>query len=567
MAFNEWTAKEAAEIIPDRDETWFEMNLAFAAGDHWQNGQAWIGPMLVDGSEGQQIMMANVEKTFVPQNALGEIVSRHVAGIIGDNPQKHRELVRPLDEGEEPNEAETALLAEAGALLSTWWNSKQGVVTRNGRISRVSPQEVFQEATRAMLLTRRGPLRLIIPAKLLTVDEDGRSHIGTRNEGGDANALANVLAKIHLHHPLPSAATVTVDEETLDEAGVYVEKKEKETTAEICFVDEGGNTILRLVKGDISGAVDYPLKLNGRLTMFEMERPLFIDETKRRLQKSLNLARTSESRNIVDGGFLERLYLNTQMPGTWDDDDSQPGGKKFTPSNINLGPNTANFLTGVPIWDDETGQIKGYANPQVIFREPTPADVFVNTAEDLYIALLHEAAQLHVLAQGGGSEISGEFIIQARADFETSLKQTKSALDAALTWCFDTVLTLAAAIAGKPTYFDALKVSGSAVINSGPLSIGERQAIISAYEKGLLSKETAVRMLGVENTSAELERIEGEMAARLNKLKLQAEILEILGRAAVALPAAMQTVLDGEVSDATIRGDFVPEGDGQSGGN
>jgi tartrate dehydratase alpha subunit/fumarate hydratase class I-like protein len=196
-----------------------------------------------------------------------------------------------------------------------------------------------------------------------------------------------------------------------------------------------------------------------------------------------------------------------------------------------------------------------------VYRNPTPADVFVDTAEDLYTALLHEANQLHVLAQGGGSEISGEFIVQARADFETSLKQTKSALDAALTWCFDTVLTLAAAIAGDPTHFDALKISGSAIINSGPLSIGERQAIISAYEKGLLSKETAVRMLGAENVSAELERIEAEESARLNTLKLQAEILEILGRSAVALPAAVQTVQDGEISDATIRGDFVIGGD------
>jgi len=565
MSFNEWTAKEAAAAIPDQTAEWFKMNLAFAAGDHWQNGNAWIGPMLASNNEGYATMLDNIQRTFVPQNAIGEITGRHVAGVIGENPQKHKELKRPLDEGAEPTEAEAALLAEAGALLSTWWNSKQGVVTRNGRISRVSPQEVFQEATRAMLLTRRGPLRFIIPANLLSVDEDGRSRINIRSEQSGANALADVLEKIHLQHAHPRQATVATDGGSMDQAGVYTYKKDEQAAAEICFVDDEGDTVIRLVQAEVEKAVDYPLKLGGRLTMYEMERPLFIDETKRRLQKSLNLARTSESRNIVDGGFLERLYLNTQMPGTWSTD-SDTGLQTFTPAKINLGPNTANFLQGLPI-RDEQGQITGYTDPKAVFRDPTPADVFVNTAEDLYIALLHEASQLHVLAQGGDNGVSGEFIVQARSDFETSLKQTKTALDAALTWCFDTVLTLAAAIAGDPTHFDALKISGSAIVNSGPLSIGERTAIISAYEKGLLSKETAVRMLGVENTSAELERIEGEEAARLDRLKRQAEIMEILGRAAVALPAAVQTVQDGEISDVTIRGDFVPEGNGQPGGD
>ena len=560
MVFDKWTANEAAEAIPDKSETWLIANLAFANGDHWQKGQAWTGPMLENNSVGYSTMLANIEKTFVPQNAIGEIVDRHTAGVIGENPQKSRELKRPLEEGAEPTTEEAALLAEAGALLSAWWNGPQGVITRDGRIVRTSPHEVFQEATRSMLLTRRGPLRLIIPANLLTTTEDGRSLINVGERGG-ANALADVLAKIHLQHPNPKQATVTTDADSMNQAGVYSYKVNEQPAAEICFVDEAGKTVIRLVQSEVDKAVDYPLALGGRLTMHEMERPLFIDETKRRLQKSLNLARTSESRNIVDGGFLERLYLNTQMPGEWVEDDSEPGGRRFVPGNINLGPNTANFLQGLPIYD-ETGQIKGYTTPSAVFREPTAADVFIGTAGDLYTALLHEASQLHVLAQGGDGNVSGEFIVQARADFETSLKQSKAAIDGALTWCFATVLTLAAAIAGDPTHFDALKISGSAVINSGPLSIGERTAIISAYEKDLISRETAVRMLGAENVSAELERIEGEQAHKLTLLKVQAEIMEILGRAAVSLPAAVQTVQDGEISAATLRGDFVPDGEG-----
>jgi len=564
MAFNNWTAKEAADAIPDRAAAWLAANLAFADGDHWQRGHAWTGPMVDQTNEGYATMMDNVERTFVPQNAIGEIVERHVAGVIGESPQKHVELKRPLAfaanaDDDKPTTDEEALLAEAGALLSAWWGSTQGVVTRNGRVTRTSPHEVFQEAARATLLTRRGPLRLIIPARLLATDEDGRTAVQTNSD----SALADVLAKIHIQHASPMQATVTTDGESMDQAGVYTyQTDDNQAAAEICFVDENGRTVIRLVQGDLAQAADYPLPLGGRLTMFEMERPLFIDESKRRLQKSLNLARTSESRNIVDGGFLERLYLNTQMPGTWSEDESAAGGQTFTPAKINLGPNTANFLQGLPIFDDN-GQIKGYTTPSAQFREPTPADVFVDTAADLYTAILHEASQLHVLAQqGAGNTASGEFIVQARADFETSLKQSKSALDGALTWCFGTVLALAAALAGKPGYFDALKVSGSAVINSGPLSVGERTAIISAYEKDLISRETAVRMIGAENVSAELERIEGEAPYKLGRLKAQAEIMEILNRAAVALPAAVQTVQNGEISDATIRGDFVPEGNG-----
>ncbi len=557
--FDQWTAKEAADSIPDKSAAWLTANMFFADGDHWQNGAAWIGPMLTDGSQGYTTMLANVERTFVPQNAIGEIVDRHVAGVVGESPQKHIELKRPLAfaanaDDAEPTADETALLAEAGALLSSWWGSAQGVVTRNGRISRTSPHEVFQEAARAMLLTRRGPLRFIVPARLLSVDEDGRTAVQT---AGD-NPIADVLAKIHIQHASPKQATVATDPDTMDQAGVYTYQTDAGlAAAEICFVDENGRTVVRVIEGD--NAADYPLPLDGRLTMHEMERPLFIDEPKRRLQKSLNLARTSESRNIVDGGFLERLYLNTQMPGEWVDDSTVAGGRRFEAAAINLGPNTANFLTGTPIYD-ENGQVKGYATPSAVFREPTPADVFVDTAADIYTALLHEASQLHVLAQSGDGQASGEFVVQARADFETSLKQSKAALDSGLTWCFDTVLALAAAIAGQPGHFDALKISGSSIINSGPLSIGERTAIISAYDKDLISRETAVRMLGAENVSAELERIEGEMGHKLGLLRKQAEILELLGRAAVALPAAVQTVQDGEIGPVTIRGDFVPEG-------
>lgn len=557
MAFEKWTAKEAADAIPDRTAVWLTANLAFAGGDHWQNGVAWIGPMLDSGDQGYTTMMDNVERTFVPQNAIGEIVERHVAGVIGENPQKHIELKRPLPEGAEPTAEETGLMTEARALLSAWWGGAQGLVARHGRIVRTSPHEVFQEAARAMLLTRRGPLRLVIPARLLATDEDGRSRIEITDK-----ALADALASIHIQHTSPRQATITTDPASMDQAGVYTyQTPENQAAAEICFVDGTGKTIIRLVQGDADKATDYPLSLNGRLTMHEMERPLFVDEPKRRLQKSLNLARTSESRNIVDGGFLERLYLNTQMPGDWVDDDTAPGGRRLVPGKINLGSNTANFLVGTPIYD-ENGQIKGYATPSVHFREPTPADVFVNTAADLYTALLHEASQLHVLAQSGDGNTSGEFVVQARADFETSLKQSKAALDAGLAWCFDTVLALAAALAGKPGYFDTLKISGSAVINSGPLSNGERTTLIEAFKSDLLSQETAVRLLGVENVSAEMERIESEAPYKLSRLKTQAEIVEILNRAAVALPAAVQTVRDGEISDATIRGDFVPGGNG-----
>lgn len=534
MPFSNWTARKAADSIPDKADADIQANVAFAAGDHWQGGNAWIGPMLPSTSDGYQTMLDNVERTFVPQNAIGEIVGRHVAGVIGDSPQKHMELQRPLAEDEAPSDEEAALLAEARALLSAWWSSRQGFVQRNGRISRVSPHGVFQEAVRAMLLTRRGPLRLVIPASLLSRDEDGETAV-------PANlSIEDAMGRIHIQHPQPAQATLATDKETLEQAGIYTYKNGDQAAAEIVFVDEDGRTVIRIVQNDLEAASDYGLQLDGRLTMYEMERSLFVDDTKRRLQKALNLARTSESRNIVDGGFLERLYLNTQMPGTWEDDDSAPGGRKFVPAKVNLGPNTANFLQGLPI-KNEHGQVTGYATPSVVFRDPTSAETFVATADDLYQAILHEASQVHVLA-GSASQVSGEFIIQARADFETSLKVSKTAVDAALAWCFDTVLALAAAMAGRSGYFDRLKVSGSAVINTGPLSISERELIVQAYKSNLLSQETAVRLIGAENVSAEIERINREEGGKLSLWKLQAEVLKLLTDAGANLNAAAMAI-------------------------
>lgn len=518
--FTKLTANQATNLIPDRLATWIKANALFQAGDHWQQGDGWSGPMLPSSNDGYATMAKNVEAAFVAQNAIGEIVERHVAGIIGDTPQKHVELTRPLMQDEEPTTEEEALLDQARALLSSWWSGKHGVRYDGNRTVLCDPHEAIQAAVNSLLLSKRGVLRLIIPTRLLQQDDSGETAVPI------PASLEEAVNMIYVQHPDSANATVATDATTLDQAGIYSYRRDEQEHVEVVFINDNGRTVIRIASTNQDAAAMPGIDLGGRLTMHEMNRTLFITETVRRLQKALNLCITSGARNVITGGFLEREYFNTQMPGEFVPDETALGGQSFVPAKLNIGPNSANFLTGMPIYNDD-GTISGYTTPQKHIHEPSSSEVFIQSAADYYQRILGEADQMHTIADTG-SGLSGEFIIQARADFETSLKLTKTAVDAALTWCYDTVLTLAAVLAGQPDAFADLKVSGSAIVNTGPLSISERELIVNAYKERLLSRDTAVRLIGAENVSAEIGRINAEEDSNLSLKKLQAEIFKTL---------------------------------------
>jgi hypothetical protein len=81
-------------------------------------------------------------------------------------------------------------------------------------------------------------------------------------------------------------------------------------------------------------------------------------------------------RNVVTGGFLERVLLNAQMPGYWVDANGNRttdinARKKFVALPYKAGAGTTNFVRGMDYLDAKTGETK-VTDPQIQWREPSP---------------------------------------------------------------------------------------------------------------------------------------------------------------------------------------------------
>lgn len=299
--------------------------------------------------------------------------------------------------------------------------------------------------------------------------------------------------------------------------------------------------VLNPATKSISGQdVGFTIKTSGVLPMIEVFRDRFVNEAMIQQQKSLNLAMTMVPRNITLAGFLERVITNGMPPGeyetgTYDANGNftpNPAGKavRFVPAPHTIGPATLNFYQGIRT-TDPTGKV-ALTTPGVHYKDPIDPANIVNSKVAMYTSILEEARQLHVLTQGDGS-ISGVSRQQARAEFNNSLSATVRQLVRALEWACIAPLKLAAALSGSPGMFDEIKPQVKLHLNLGPLTSEERESIIKQYEAGLLSRETALHMLGSRNIDVEIQRLTEDPVKALDLLMKQVEVATSMVEAGV----------------------------------
>jgi hypothetical protein len=160
--------------------------------------------------------------------------------------------------------------------------------------------------------------------------------------------------------------------------------------------------------------------------------------------------------------------------------------------------------------EDEAGNIAGIAAASVSYRDPVNVETFEKTEAAAYRNILEEARQLHRLIARDATA-SGESRVQARADFVTSLRDTKTQLDAAGRWVLETALALAAALAGQPGRFASLRVRFESQLDTGPLSSEERRVIAEEVERKLRSRQNAMALLSIDDPAAMLDEIISEI--------------------------------------------------------
>lgn len=500
--FDNLTPQDAIERVTAPKE--YAENRQMYDGDHWGTGGCfWIGPRPLPSDAGASDTLLKIKKAFISKNVVAEVTNRHVSAVLRHEPAWSLTLRRPLADGEQPTTDEQALMDEADALLTQWWDARKA-------------QAVLQDAAANVLLGGRAPLRLYVPSGLLVE--------GQIPQGDMGQSLGLIYAD---PPPSPTSATVAEDADTRAPIGVYVFERAGQELAEVTYLD-GADTIIRVLDG--SDTEPFRFDFGSRLPMHELERAPLITPQVRAQQELLNLALTMLGRNVVLGGFLERILLNAQLPGTIER--QSDGSSKFVPEPLQVGAGTTNVLAGLPIYGDPNNpeKLTGYTTPSVVYRDPVKPDTFIQTKDAAYRGILEETQQLHALISGD-AVASGDSRKEARADFVDSLADTVTQVEQAGRWLLETLLAMASAFSGQAGHFQELRAVFTCQVSTGPILAIDAQAARENVAAGLMSEETGMAEIGIEDTDAEKARIAAERETR--RTAETANASAILGRAGI----------------------------------
>lgn len=481
----------------------------FYLGDHFQNFDGWIGAKPPDGALGYKDTVSQIERGFVSENVIKEVIDRHVAGVLGREPlwgflpsdvpapqtEQRRKLFSKLFKlvrttiQRVTGGGQDKLAQEADDALTIWWNNRK-------------PRNLLKDALRSALVEERVVLRFFLPKAL-------------RNDKGEIlvqRDLASAVNVPHLELLTANKAGIFVDDDTLREFGLYLYKRsDDKKVAELTYVQDGMTILQVLVDGEESQIFSF--ELGGRLLMHELMRPALISPQIMSNQRSLNLALTMMMRNVNLAGSLERTILNAERPKTIKKtrDSNEPSGYReelVESDKYWEGPGATMALTGLLI-RNEKGEIIGRANPNISFRDPVAIDTFTGTRDQFYASILGQCQQRHALISGDATA-SGKSRSEARGEYRGSLWESKDPTDDTGRWMLETELRLAAQLCGRTRDFLQLRADFNAVVEDGPIDAEDRQENRADVQAGLMSKETAMSRNGIEDTDAELERISQE---------------------------------------------------------
>jgi len=422
----------------------------------------------------------------VSKNTIREVTDNVVNGVLGLPP-----LVNLSFQGKNGKK----LVDEANAVINRWFKSKKA-------------QKALQKSLRHALLSGKSTIRLMIPSGLL-------------NDGEIIVNESNPLSVVFPDSPTPLSSTIIQDQSTMEETGVTITQivdengKERNRAEVVYLTDEVNVAGNRLTQFDIIGRdgveESATLDLNGNLTLFELEMPRLVTDQIRSLQMLQNLNLTMMQRNAVLGGFLERVILNGQLPGHYETDPDS-GESVFVRDELVLGAGTVNAINGVPYVDDN-GNVKGYTQASVQYRDPVSPDTFIKASDNSYRGILQETKQLHSLLSGDAIT-SGDSRRQALAAFMSSLRIPKAVVESALEWLVQTLLSFEGVLTGDPTKFDAIEVKAICRLDFGAISAGEIDLLERQVRVGIISLASAREKIGIEDLAGEERRVQEEVQLR-----------------------------------------------------
>lgn len=527
------------------------VNRLFFKGDHWQNGDGWIGPHPEHTNPAFVQTMTEISNLFTSKNVIGEVTTRHAMGVVGRNMQWGFAPVDPITtpDGKPPEEVQTKI-EEAIKIIRPWLQNRK-------------VQTLLREAVCTLLLSERAGIQLIIPPGL--AQGDGKERMIT------ASTIEEALSYIYPEHPQPDNAAVICDQDTRQEAGAWrytLEADDDEEVGEdadkdedyaaLCYVGQDGMTTIRVMKDGESSEdyADIDLDLGGRIPMFEMRRAALITLQVQQGQRALNLAESMIPRTAVTAGFLERILIDAQLPGAPEVDGEGHETGRWIEKPFYTGAGTTNFIQSTE-FEDEEGKTKR-AKASAIFREPIGADGPIKASDKHYRSILDETGQLHVV-MAGDSNPSGTSRLNSRIEYLSTLQLTQPEVEACFRFIVDTALAMAEAISKKVGFYTkSLRCQCACRLDAGPLLPTERTAIEASIGK-TISQETAMMLVGIEDVEAEKARMALDPLSRASYGSAVGDALNKLTAPGATLEGAAQFIgVSAEMVSVLMGGDPGP---------
>jgi hypothetical protein len=262
--------------------------------------------------------------------------------------------------------------------------------------------------------------------------------------------------------------------------------------AEIVGVDpDTGETVV--ITTNATTAESVPLTaLNGMLSMAAFAVQTLITASICTLQGRITSTLSAMGRNTDTAGFRHEVISNA-------DPIRNPDG---TPSQTyQAGPGTTTWLYG--ILDADGNPVE----PKMTSRDPVSTATFAETVATLTALAHKEARQLHALLSDQATA-SGQSREQATADFVASLNPTARSVERTLRWLIEAVYRMAAGLMGRRLP-DDFRIAAQCVIDTGIVGVERLREYRDGAAAGLITAQWYQRAVGVNDTEAEQEVIDG----------------------------------------------------------
>ena len=547
----QWTFEEATGVIescildgPTREG--FDQNVAYVVDrDHWQRGTPWVGPR--GTTETEAIVLDAVEPQFTPVDETNACLDRFTDALLERIPTLNFVPRQPVERG---SDEEKALQERA-----------KSVVERVQRwAQRRKLWDVVRESVKRSRWACWGTLREWIPESRLTRVEllpENAEEGATPTVEFDfpsGKTLDEALDAIFVTAPEPDQCVVYEDPETRERVAIFMYCFDDREYVELWWVDRATQRthVRTLTSGD--EPIEHDFDLGGRLPIVQLDGELLITESVRRQQARLNFFESLMVRVGETAGFPERYTANAQPTGLWMTTAPTDGPALSTtaqdgttwylhPTPRTLGASITTDLVGVQ--DDildENGILRGKKTltPGVTFREPTDPEYAIKACRHAKAAIREECHQGHI-GMDGEATATGWSRVQARAGFVTDVNNSRESLQLMLEEFFEVVLAKAGLMSGElGDFLSVFRAAVSVHVAPGPVDPEERNAINLQVEKGLLSIETALTMLGIEDVQAELHRLRNEPEAQLAILTKQFQLVAVIMGAGLQLTTACE---------------------------